>query len=32
MTWLRLVGWFLIGIIIYFTYSINHSRLREKTT
>ncbi|HTB63940.1 MAG TPA: amino acid permease [Opitutales bacterium] len=32
MTWLRLVIWFVIGILFYFTYSIKHSRLRDKTT
>ncbi|HVU38679.1 MAG TPA: amino acid permease [Opitutales bacterium] len=29
-TWIRLIGWFLIGMVIYFSYSIRHSRLREK--
>jgi basic amino acid/polyamine antiporter, APA family len=27
--WLRLGGWLLIGIIIYFVYSKNHSKLRN---
>jgi len=30
-TQLRLVGWLIIGLIIYFTYSIRHSRIRSKT-
>jgi APA family basic amino acid/polyamine antiporter len=28
-TWARLVIWFLIGMVVYFTYSIRHSRLRN---
>ncbi len=27
-TWIRLIGWMAIGIIIYFTYSIKHSKAR----
>ncbi|MFA4873784.1 MAG: amino acid permease, partial [bacterium] len=27
MTWIRFIGWFAIGIVIYFTYSRKHSRL-----
>ncbi len=30
VAWKRLVWWFLIGIIIYFAYSIRHSRLQDK--
>lgn len=29
--WLRLLGWLVIGIIIYFTYSIKHSKLRKQS-
>jgi APA family basic amino acid/polyamine antiporter len=33
LTWLRLVIWLIIGLVIYFTYSVKHSRVRnpEKT-
>lgn len=27
--WLRLIGWLVVGFIIYFTYSKNHSKLRN---
>jgi APA family basic amino acid/polyamine antiporter len=30
MTWMRLGGWLLLGLIIYFTYSRHHSHLRLK--
>ena len=29
LTWLRFFGWLIIGLLIYFFYSIGHSRLRE---
>jgi basic amino acid/polyamine antiporter, APA family len=28
-TWMRLIGWMLIGFIIYFTYSRKHSKVRK---
>ncbi|MEU4221061.1 amino acid permease C-terminal domain-containing protein [Actinoplanes sp. NPDC026623] len=28
-TWLRFAVWFIIGMIIYFSYSRHHSKLRE---
>lgn len=30
-TWVRLLVWTAIGVVIYFTYSCNHSRLRNRT-
>jgi APA family basic amino acid/polyamine antiporter len=26
--WIRLVGWLGIGLIVYFTYSVKHSRVQ----
>ena len=28
-TWIRLIGWMAIGILIYFAYSIKHSKARK---
>ncbi len=29
ITWVRLVVWLIIGLVIYFTYSVNHSKVRK---
>jgi basic amino acid/polyamine antiporter, APA family len=29
ITWMRLIGWLIIGLIIYFTYSVKHSKVRN---
>ena len=29
LTWMRFVGWLVIGLAIYFLYSVRHSRLRH---
>ena len=29
ITWVRLIVWLVIGMIIYFTYSVNHSKVRQ---
>ncbi|HLD10326.1 MAG TPA: amino acid permease C-terminal domain-containing protein [Methylophilaceae bacterium] len=28
-TWMRFIVWLTIGLIVYFTYSIRHSKLRN---
>ena len=30
-TWIRLFVWLLIGLVIYFTYGVKHSRVRNAT-
>jgi basic amino acid/polyamine antiporter, APA family len=29
VTWLRLIVWLIIGLVIYFTYSVKHSKVRN---
>jgi APA family basic amino acid/polyamine antiporter len=29
LTWLRLIIWLVIGMVIYFTYGVKHSRVRN---
>jgi basic amino acid/polyamine antiporter, APA family len=28
--WVRLVGWLIVGLVVYFTYSVKHSKVQEK--
>jgi len=30
LTWLRFVGWMVIGVFIYLVYGMRHSRLAQK--
>jgi APA family basic amino acid/polyamine antiporter len=32
LTWIRLVVWFVIGIVIYFAYGVKHSKLAQPAT
>ena len=32
VTWIRLVVWLILGMIIYFTYGIKHSRVQKGVT
>jgi APA family basic amino acid/polyamine antiporter len=29
VTWIRLIVWLIIGMVIYFTYSVKHSKVRS---
>jgi APA family basic amino acid/polyamine antiporter len=29
ITWLRLIGWLIFGLIIYFSYSVRHSKVQK---
>ena len=32
VTWIRLVVWLIIGMVIYFTYGVKHSRVRNQAS
>ena len=32
VTWIRFIIWLVIGLVVYFSYSIRHSRIRNRTT
>ena len=32
ITWAVMIGWLLIGLVIYFTYSIKHSKVQALST
>jgi APA family basic amino acid/polyamine antiporter len=29
VTWIRLVVWLVVGMVVYFTYSVRHSKVRN---
>ncbi len=29
ITWMVMIGWLLVGLVIYFTYSIRHSKVQQ---
>jgi APA family basic amino acid/polyamine antiporter len=32
LNWARLIVWLAIGMVVYFTYSVKHSKVRERLT
>jgi APA family basic amino acid/polyamine antiporter len=30
LNWARLIVWLVIGLVVYFTYSVKHSKVRER--
>jgi APA family basic amino acid/polyamine antiporter len=30
LNWARLIVWLIIGLVVYFTYSVKHSKVRER--